>query len=92
MDKIILNFDTYTLYTIKIMVDSYNFPLYQVADGLATPLVGIAIDKVGIQKYGKRKTWHLIGTACVAIAFSFIFHKCFGCEDSSELVQQIYYG
>jgi len=64
----------------------------QVADGLATPLVGIAIDKVGIQKYGKRKTWHLIGTACVAIAFSFIFHKCFGCEDSSELVQQIYYG
>ncbi|KAL5258617.1 hypothetical protein ACHWQZ_G009182 [Mnemiopsis leidyi] len=64
----------------------------QVADGLATPLVGIAIDKIGIKIYGKRKTWHLIGTACVAVAFSFIFHKCFGCEDSSEIVQQVYYG
>ena len=78
------------MYRVTNINSSHVIP--QVADGLATPVVGIAIDKIGIQSYGKRKTWHAIGTACVAVAFSFIFHKCFGCEDSSEIVQQVYYG
>ena len=80
----------FVMYRVTNINSSHVIP--QVADGLATPVVGIAIDKIGIQSYGKRKTWHAIGTACVAVAFSFIFHKCFGCEDSSEVVQQVSYG
>lgn len=38
----------------------------QIADGIATPLVGIISDRVVISKflydrYGRRKTWHLFG-------------------------------
>ena len=64
----------------------------QVADGLATPLVGIAMDNIGIKRYGKRKTWHGLGTVLVAVSFAFMFHKCFGCEGSSTQIQQLYYG
>ncbi|XP_063687812.1 major facilitator superfamily domain-containing protein 12-like [Bolinopsis microptera] len=64
----------------------------QVADGLVTPLVGITMDKFGIKRYGKRKTWHALGTFAVIISFAFMFHKCFGFEDSSSQIQQLYYG
>lgn len=63
----------------------------QIGDGIATTLVGIAIDKINT-RYGKRKTWHLIGTVCVAVSFAFVFNKCLGCEDKSTAVQQTYYG
>lgn len=62
----------------------------QVADGLCTPLVGILIDKVNF-RYGKRKTWHAIGSVSVAVSFGFVFHKCLGCENSSYLEQMLYY-
>ena len=65
---------------------------HQVADGLVTPLVGITMDKFGIERYGKRKTWHALGTFTVIISFAFMFHKCFGCEESSSQIQQLYYG
>jgi Na+/melibiose symporter-like transporter len=39
----------------------------QLTDGIATPLVGIGLDKVGLcgKKYGKRKSWHMFGTLLI---------------------------
>ena len=34
----------------------------QLADGIATPLVGYEVDNQrGCIRYGKRKAWHLVG-------------------------------
>ncbi|XP_076667779.1 major facilitator superfamily domain-containing protein 12 [Andrena cerasifolii] len=66
----------------------------QVADALATPFVGFHCDKSDdfwLCKYGRRKTWHLIGTVCVIFAFPFIFLRCIGCETSSQWAQLVYY-
>ncbi|XP_054278762.1 major facilitator superfamily domain-containing protein 12-like isoform X2 [Macrosteles quadrilineatus] len=66
----------------------------QIADGLATPFVGYFSDRgddFWICKYGRRKTWHLIGTLCVVASFPFIFTPCLGCEDSDSWAQMIYY-
>lgn len=66
----------------------------QIADALATPFVGFHSDKddnFGLCKYGRRKTWHLIGTLCILFAFPFIFSHCIGCETSHEWAQLIYY-
>ncbi|XP_058244817.1 major facilitator superfamily domain-containing protein 12 [Hemibagrus wyckioides] len=53
----------------------------QIADGIATPLVGYESDRTrGIGSYGKRKSWHLIGTICVLLSFPFIFNPCMGCS------------
>ncbi|XP_624057.3 major facilitator superfamily domain-containing protein 12 [Apis mellifera] len=66
----------------------------QIADALATPFVGFYSDKNNdfwLCKYGKRKTWHLIGTLCILFAFPFIFSRCIGCETAHEWAQLIYY-
>ncbi|CAL9688423.1 unnamed protein product [Knipowitschia caucasica] len=53
----------------------------QIADGLCTPLIGYESDRTpGCGNYGKRKTWHLVGTLSVALSFSFIFNQCLGCS------------
>ena len=40
----------------------YVMLLGQVGDALSTPFVGLEVDRTqGIGKYGKRKSWHLIG-------------------------------
>lgn len=66
----------------------------QVADGMATVFIGIECDKVfdwWICRYGRRKSWHLVGTICVFFSFPFLFNQCVGCQDSSEKSQIIYY-
>ncbi|CAK9830966.1 Major facilitator superfamily domain-containing protein 12 [Anthophora retusa] len=66
----------------------------QIADALATPYIGfysMKTDEFWLCKYGRRKTWHLIGTLCVLFAFPFIFSHCIGCETSHEWAQVIYY-
>ncbi|XP_061588685.1 major facilitator superfamily domain-containing protein 12a [Cololabis saira] len=53
----------------------------QVADGICTPLIGYESDQTpGCGNYGKRKTWHLVGTLSVVLSFSFIFNQCLGCD------------
>ncbi|XP_035490261.2 major facilitator superfamily domain-containing protein 12a [Scophthalmus maximus] len=53
----------------------------QVADALCTPLVGYESDRSpGCGNYGKRKTWHLVGTVSVVLSFAFIFNQCLGCD------------
>uniref|UniRef100_A0A3P8X5Z5 Major facilitator superfamily domain containing 12a n=1 Tax=Cynoglossus semilaevis TaxID=244447 RepID=A0A3P8X5Z5_CYNSE len=53
----------------------------QIADAISTPLVGYESDSSpGCGNYGKRKTWHLVGTLSVILSFGFIFNQCPGCE------------
>ncbi|XP_029104923.1 major facilitator superfamily domain-containing protein 12-like [Scleropages formosus] len=56
----------------------------QVADGLCTPLIGYESDRAaGCCRYGKRKSWHLVGTVSVLLSFPFIFSPCPGYGESS---------
>uniref|UniRef100_A0A8D2JS69 Major facilitator superfamily domain containing 12 n=1 Tax=Sciurus vulgaris TaxID=55149 RepID=A0A8D2JS69_SCIVU len=69
--------------------------LGQVADGLCTPLVGYEADRAAgrCARYGPRKAWHLVGTACVLLSFPFIFSPCLGCGPSTpEWAALLYYG
>uniref|UniRef100_A0A2P2ICJ4 Major facilitator superfamily domain-containing protein 12-like n=1 Tax=Hirondellea gigas TaxID=1518452 RepID=A0A2P2ICJ4_9CRUS len=67
----------------------------QLADGFSTPIVGMLSDmenKIPIcGRYGRRKIWHLIGTICCTISFPFIFSPAYGLEESSTIIQSIYY-
>ncbi|KAG9264768.1 major facilitator superfamily domain-containing protein 12-like isoform X1 [Astyanax mexicanus] len=56
----------------------------QIADGVCTPLIGYESDRTpGCGSYGKRKTWHLVGTVSVLLSFPFIFNQCIGCDQST---------
>jgi len=67
----------------------------QLADGLSTTFVGFLGDRPDntwlCRVYGKRKSWHLVGTLCVLGSFPFIFSDCIGCSESDEWSQLIYY-
>ncbi|KAK5610848.1 Major facilitator superfamily domain-containing protein 12 [Crenichthys baileyi] len=53
----------------------------QIADAICTPLVGYESDQTsGCGNYGKRKTWHLVGTLSVVVSFAFIFSQCLVCN------------
>ncbi|KAF6720413.1 Major facilitator superfamily domain-containing protein 12 [Oryzias melastigma] len=56
----------------------------QIADGICTPLIGYESDQTpGCGNYGKRKTWHLVGTLSVGVSFAFIFNQCLGCTSNT---------
>ena len=65
----------------------------QVVDGLITPLVGVASDKIKIKWYTKRKFGHLVGTIMVAVGFPFVFHSCpfLEMEGSASQVDSVWY-
>ncbi|XP_049910383.1 major facilitator superfamily domain-containing protein 12 [Epinephelus moara] len=62
----------------------------QIADGVYTPLVGYESDRTPCF-YGRRKTWHLLGTVCVVVSFPFIFNPCLACNDNTPQWAQIVY-
>jgi Na+/melibiose symporter-like transporter len=60
-----------------------------VTDALSTPLVGLLSDAsflpaAIIARFGRRKSWHMLGTACVTLSFPFIFNACFTCKLSTS--------
>uniref|UniRef100_A0A8C2A6A4 Major facilitator superfamily domain containing 12 n=1 Tax=Cyprinus carpio TaxID=7962 RepID=A0A8C2A6A4_CYPCA len=64
----------------------------QIADGICTPLVGYESDRTsGCGKYGKRKTWHLVGTISVFASFPFIFNPCIGCDERTPQTPGLIY-
>ena len=65
----------------------------QIADGVATPIVGLESDRNinTCSAYGKRKTWHLIGTMLSLSTFPFIFQPCYGGEHASRGALIFYY-
>ena len=64
--------------------------LGQITDATCTPFSGFLNDRT-VNSYGRRKTWHLIGTICTTAAFPLLFSRCIGCRDSSEAVKFAYY-
>lgn len=84
----------YLHYILKFQnkLAGYLLLLGQIVDAVSTPLIGYESDRVaGFFKYGKRKSWHMIGTVLVTISFPFLFLKCVGGENSSDWAQFIYY-
>ncbi|CAF1443130.1 unnamed protein product [Adineta steineri] len=71
----------------------YLLLIGQVADAIATTFVGFESDRTrtGLFKYGRRKTWHLMGVICVLLSFPFCFNLCVGCRYSDLWAQFIYY-
>lgn len=65
----------------------------QIADGICTPLIGYESDRTpGCRNYGKRKSWHLVGTVSVLLSFPFIFNPCMGCaEGTPQWVGLVYF-
>jgi len=93
----------YLLYFLKnvVFVDFANSGFYaglvllsgQLADGIATPIVGYYSDKVNT-RIGQRTPWYIFGTLTVTIAFLFLFQKCLLCQwfgDYSEGMMTFYY-
>ncbi|XP_071952603.1 major facilitator superfamily domain-containing protein 12-like isoform X1 [Antedon mediterranea] len=74
-------------------IAGYLMLLGQITDGICTPLIGYESDRKDIScRYGKRKTWHLIGTFCVTCSFVFIFNDCIGChDDTTSIIKFVYY-
>lgn len=68
---------------------SYVLLAGQIADALATPLVGIFSDKLNT-RFGKRFPWYIGGTVLCTKSFILIFF-CVLPENSSELAKLIYY-
>ena len=62
----------------------------QAADALATPVVGYLCDKTE-NKYGGRKSWHLVGTIMVACSLFFFWHHCIYCSNQPLGYQVLYY-
>ncbi|CAH1795900.1 unnamed protein product [Owenia fusiformis] len=64
----------------------------QVSDAVFTPFIGFESDRTnGFCGYGKRKSWHLLGTICCICSFPFLFNACITCEHSAMWAQFIYY-
>lgn len=62
----------------------------QTADAMATPVVGYFCDRTH-NRYGGRKTWHLIGTIMVAVSFFFFWHSCIYCSNQPVGWQMLYW-
>ncbi|CAG9796718.1 unnamed protein product [Diatraea saccharalis] len=72
----------------------YLMLIGQVVDAISTPFVGFHSDHTDNSisaRYGKRKLWHLFGTACVLGSFPFIFTECIGCSMTHKWAQMFYY-
>jgi len=54
----------------------------QIADGIANPLIGVLSDKT-TSRFGKRKTWLLVGAVVVNATFFFVFSDCWLCEEAN---------
>lgn len=64
----------------------------QVADAIATPLVGYEADATsGCFGYTKRKSWHLFGTICTTLSFPFIFSPVLGASVNEHDVYKLVY-
>ena len=66
----------------------------QVADGIATPLVGILSDRTKSEKIGRRTLWYICGIIIVIPSFLGTFSDCLFCNwsgDHSRGLQLFYY-
>ncbi|XP_074490913.1 major facilitator superfamily domain-containing protein 12 isoform X2 [Sebastes fasciatus] len=81
------------LYSVLGLKSSYAGVILlmgQIEDGVFTLLVGYESDRTSCS-YGKRKTWHLMGTVCVVVGFPFLFNPCLACNDNTPQWAQLVY-
>ncbi|XP_045494388.1 major facilitator superfamily domain-containing protein 12-like [Colias croceus] len=72
----------------------YLMLIGQVVDAVSTPFIGYHSDHTNNSVsawYGRRKLWHLFGSACVLMSFPFIFSQCIGCSLTHKWAQMYYY-
>lgn len=62
----------------------------QIADALTTPVVGYLCDNTS-NRYGGRKTWHLIGAIMVGVSLFFFWHECIYCNEQPMPYQLLYF-
>lgn len=69
--------------------------LGQVSDAITTIIIGFLSDRVRfpnlLARYGRKKTWHLIGTVIVTCTVPFTYNTCLGCQNASQGFQIAYY-
>ena len=58
------------------------------AKGFVT-LLTTGITLIPLFRYGRRKSWHLVGTICVLTSFPFLFMACLGCAQSKTLMYNL---
>ena len=68
---------------------SYIILAGQIADAIATPIIGILSDKTET-RYGKRTPWYFSGTILVAVSFTLIFFSLLP-DDAGPTAKLIYY-
>lgn len=62
----------------------------QIMEAISSPVIGQLCDRT-VSSYGRRKTWHLVGTVGVSITFPMIFMRCIGCEERPSSTKIWYY-
>ena len=62
----------------------------QIADAMATPVVGYLCDNTE-NWYGGRKTWHLVGSIMVGVSLFFFWHQCIYCNEQPVKYQILYF-
>ena len=68
---------------------SYILLAGQIADAIATPIVGILSDKTET-RFGKRTPWYFCGTILVSISFTLIFFSLLP-DDAGPTTKLVYY-
>ncbi|KAL1448875.1 hypothetical protein WDU94_000128, partial [Cyamophila willieti] len=66
----------------------------QIADAVATPIIGLYSDRGSAAWYcalGRRKTWHILGTLMVTLSFPFIFSPILFLHTASSAAHVLYY-
>ena len=63
----------------------------QIGGAISTPFVGIWSDDCHCHFPGRRKVFQLMGVACVAVSFFFMWHECLGCSTAPVGYKVLYY-
>ncbi|GCB78847.1 hypothetical protein scyTo_0016881 [Scyliorhinus torazame] len=90
---------TYLLvyYHSVLAINNHNAGLLllvgQLADGFCTPIIGLESDRApGCGRYGRRKSWHLVGSISVLLSFPFIFNPPVGSgKDTPQWAELVYF-
>jgi hypothetical protein len=57
---------------------------------LGRPLTSLFVKRIKwrgwCRVYGRRKSWHLVGSFCILLSFPFIFLPCLGCQGTDEVI------
>lgn len=63
----------------------------QIGGAISTPFIGIWSDDCVCRIPGRRKVFQLMGVACVAVSFFFMWHDCLGCSAAPIGYRVLYY-